>query len=318
MEQGVKENLLCLGCHVRNILVLGGGGFLGTHIVNLLAAGEYHVTVVDPFMPPQVPPRAVWVQESVMNRPLYRSLLRCNDTVIDLTDTGKPGSTVKNITTDIISALSTSVENAEIAKAEGIKKFVFPSSGGTVYGQSSTTLLNEERSPCNPINMYGLRKLVVEHYLRLMTDPVGFRPVCLRIANAYGEGQKTAQGQGFIAAVFDAVRTSKPVNVLGSGKAIRDFVYVGDVTRAFERAILYSGPHCIFNIGTGLGYSILEVINKISIVTNQKIAIVDLPKRPFDVDSNILNAERAQQHLGWVAETELTNGLERTAKWWNL
>lgn len=297
------------------VLVLGGAGFIGSRTVAALITAGRRVRVLDVARPDDLDPGIDWWTGSVFDRDLLRRALTGVEQVVDLSGGGKPGMNVGTLSGEIATSLALSVETAEICKAAGIRRYVFPSSGGTVYGRSHARILTED-AECRPINAYGVTKLACEHYMRLLDSPE-FRVVILRVANPFGEGQRPAHGQGFIGAVFDAALKEESLEIWGDGSAIRDFVYIGDVADGFLRALDYDGAGTLFNIGSGHGRDLNSVIAAILEETGLKVKIELRPQRKVDIESNVLDITRARADLGWSPGTDFRTGLRLTAQWWS-
>jgi len=198
-----------------------------------------------------------------------------------------------------------------------VKRFLFPSSGGTVYGTDPApgTALREDMATA-PRNAYGASKLAIEHYLRLLNGLGRIATVSLRISNAYGEGQRAHRGQGFVAAAIRNALAGAPLEIWGDGSVERDFVHVSDVARAFVMAAHRDDPPPIVNIGSGVAVSLSEIVRRLEDALGQPVPVVHRAGRVVDVKRNVLDISRARATLGWTPEIRLEEGLARTVRWW--
>jgi UDP-glucose 4-epimerase len=300
----------------RHVLVLGGGGFIGRHVVDAILAEGGEVSVMDLHQPDDADPRITWFCGSLGRSDAVAAAAQGCDTAIYCAGHSLPATGNRDVAGEITDHVVTSVRVAEICAAQGVKRFLFSSSGGTVYGTDNVAPM-AETSPTLPKTAYGASKLAIEHYLRVVGAHQSMRTISFRIANPYGEGQHSGRGQGFIAAAMAAAFSGEELSIWGTGDVVRDFVYVGDVARAFASACTYEGPHDLFNIGKGEGASLLEIVAQVESASGRKINLKLCPERSIDVQRNVLDIARARAELGWSPDTLLATGLTRTAQWWS-
>ena len=200
----------------------------------------------------------------------------------------------------------------ECAVKNKVSKVVFLSSGGTVYGNPVFTPIAETH-PTNPICSYGINKLAIEKYCFLYQQLYGLDTVILRLANPYGERQRLDSGQGVVPVFLGRALRNQPLEIWGDGSTIRDFLYISDVIDAITSACLYEadGSQNLFNIGSGKGISLNELIFLIEKVVDKKLDIVYKSSRSFDVPSNILSISKAQEYLAWYPKVSNEDGLRR-------
>jgi UDP-glucose 4-epimerase len=137
----------------------------------------------------------------------------------------------------------------------------------------------------------------------------------MRLSNPFGPGQVNTKGQGLIPTIIESALLNKPLNVWGDGSSIRDYLYIDDAVEALSRAISHEGKSSLFNIGSGLGNSILELVAHVEEITGKKISIDFQAQRPFDAPANVLDISLAESELSWKPRTELRQGLEETVRW---
>jgi len=297
------------------ILVVGGNGFIGRHVVRQLHSAGTRVTIMDVGHAPDAWPGLDQVIGSVQDTGLVASAVTGCDMVIFLANSSLPASANVDLAAEVDAHVKSTVKVAEICYSLKVKRFVFASSGGTVYGYSSDEPLHEDM-PTRPRNAYGASKLAIEHYLRILRMRGGMETISLRISNPYGEGQRAVRNQGFIAAAIEHALTGNPLPIWGDGSIQRDFVHVSDVARAFLAACEIDNPPEVVNIGSGKAVSLRQILAILEELLERKIACEYHPGRSIDVSRNFLNIRLAQKRLGWKPFIDLRNGLLRTVEWW--
>jgi UDP-glucose 4-epimerase len=173
----------------------------------------------------------------------------------------------------------------------------------------------DERHPTDPLVSYGITKLAIEKYLHLFEHLHGIRAISLRVANPYGERQRIETAQGVVGVFLHRAISGIPLDIWGDGTITRDYIHVSDVAEAFVRAIDYSGDKRTFNISSGVGVSLNELIGMMENVLGRPIMRKFLPGRPFDVPVSVLCNKLAQDELNWSPLIPMRAGLERTARW---
>jgi UDP-glucose 4-epimerase len=198
-----------------------------------------------------------------------------------------------------------------------VKKFVFISSGGTVYGIPQRVPVTEDH-PTEPICSYGITKLTIEKYLNLYHRIHGLDYVVARVSNPYGEFQNPYAKQGAIGVFLGNIVQGQPITIWGDGEVVRDYVYIKDAVKALVLAAEYdAGPDepRVFNVGYGSGHSLNDIIAEIKKVVDMPVEVKYTPSRAVDVPVNVLDISRATRHLEWHPNTELARGLAQTWKW---
>jgi UDP-glucose 4-epimerase len=295
-------------------LVLGGGGFLGTHLCGGLARRGYPVRVFERFPAPAGFEGAEWVVGDFTQPEQVEAALPGCGVVFHLVSTTLPKSSNEAPVFDVRSNLVGTLELLESARRLGVAKVVFVSSGGTVYGIPRRTPIGEDH-PTDPLCSYGITKLATEKYLHLYHALHGLEYRILRPANPYGEGQHPDREQGAVSVFLHRILRGLPIEVWGEGAVVRDYIHVADVVEAMIAAAFTPTLSRIFNIGSGQGTSLLELIAAIETVTSRKALVAFKPGRPFDVPRSVLDISRARDELGWHPRVTLTEGLRRTSRW---
>ena len=302
-----------------NILILGGAGFIGSHVVETLLAAGHRVRVFE--HPACNPVNLAGVADRIelhrgdFTRPEELTpALAGIEVVVHLVGTVLPASSNLDPGFDIETNLKATVALLEQALAAGVGKVVFASSGGTVYGVPESLPLNE-KSPTDPLSSYGIVKLAIEKYLKLFHHLHGLDYTVLRIANPYGERQNPAGAQGAVAVFLGRIRDGRPLEIWGDGEIARDYLYIGDLARAFLAACETSRPEKLFNIGSGRPCTLNRLIELLREVTGLPVEVSYQPARPCDVPVNYLDCSLAARVLDWGPRVSFKTGLIRTWKW---
>jgi len=301
------------------VLVLGGCGFLGSHLTNVLVEQGHQVRVFDR------------LNASVRN--LTKNLgqvelcygdfsdehslsevLTGIDVVFHLITTTFPSTTIKSGVYDLESNVIPMLKMLEICRSNKVKKVVFTSSGGTVYGEYQGKPFLESATAA-PRTLYGLSKLTCENYLELFCNHHNIEYSICRISNLYGPFQNLFGVQGLIAVTIGNLLINKPAEVWGNGENIRDYVFVTDVVKALISSMHYSGEHKKINIGSGEGVSVNEVLDCIQRVSCRSIDRDYLDSANGFVNVNILDTTLAKNVLNWEPRVSLEEGISHTWEW---
>lgn len=299
--------------------VIGGAGFIGSYLVNELLSSGREVRIVGRRDPSQInlSKKVEYSQGDIRNRDFIVKFLQNVDEVVDLAYSSVPKTSFENPILDITDNLPGSVGLFEIASALPIKKLVFVSSGGTVYGEPQSLPINENHST-NPISPYGITKLALEKYAQMYYKLKKLPVVCVRPSNPYGEGQKAFAGQGFIATAIASVLVGKELKIFGEKGTIRDYIHVTDLAKAIVATLDFGVAGECYNAGSALGLSNLEVIERVSIEAEKyalKPLVTNVPPRSFDVSANVLDSSKLHKVSGWKPCLEFSEGIERTWNW---
>jgi UDP-glucose 4-epimerase len=300
-------------------LVLGGAGFFGSHLAEALAQEGHRVKVFDrPHVDrlPLFPPGRGFetFTGDFLNPQSLMPALRGTETVFHLISTTLPKNSNDNPVYDVETNVLGSVRLFALCREAGVRKVVFVSSGGTVYGVPRSLPVAESH-PTDPISSYGIHKLAVEKYLHLAHHLHGLDYCILRPANLYGPRQRLDIAQGAVAVFLDRALRGEPIQIWGDGSVVRDYVYVGDAVDAILRAARFRGEPRVFNIGSGTGVSLSELVAEIEKLLGRAVKVEHAAARAVDVPANVLDATLARHHLGWSATTSLGEGLRRTCEW---
>lgn len=297
------------------VLVLGGNGFIGSHLVDKLLSEGHNVSVFDIkdeyFRKPLS--GVDYHLGEFGNRGLLSEVLDGIDIVIHLISTTLPKTSNDDPVFDVQSNVVESLFLLEKCVEHKVKKVIFVSSGGTVYGIPYSVPVPEE-APTHPICSYGIGKLTVEKYLELYKRLHNLDFVILRPSNAYGSRQNPNGIQGVISVFLGKVARNETIQIWGDGEIIRDFIYVSDLVNAIYRSMISDQNSTVFNIGSGEGHSINQLLSLIKNVTEREIKVTYSASRTYDVPMIYLDISRAARELGWQPLTSIEKGIEQT---WN-
>jgi len=258
-----------------------------------------------------------WYQGDLSDTAALASAIESFDLVFHLVHANTPQSSNLDMVGEVQKNVISSLQLLEICRKLKVKRIVFVSSGGTIYGIAKE-IPTGETAPTDPITAYGISKLAIEKYLALYEHLYGLSFRALRVANPFGPYQVPMKGQGVIAALISRALEKETIDIWGDGSVVRDYVFVDDVVDALQAASVDQSSERIFNIGGGQGRSLREVISAIEMQLGEKLSINWKPGRPIDVPKSILSIDRARKVLGWLPKTSFGDGLKQAVQWWQL
>lgn len=299
---------------MRNkILLVGGGGFVGRHVYQCLKNTRYAPIITS------------------------RSCLSGFDSIqLDYPDLIKEEDLLSETCCIIILAWSLSVKDKqsmsgyfqdnliksmffieEMSEKHPEIKYIFVSTGGAIYGENPD-LFQSEHSCERPISPYGISKLAMESCFAYYSKLYNFDYFIARPGNPYGEGQLPNSSQGVIAAFLDRIKNNQPIEIWGDGSATKDYLHVEDLAKGITKMIDYTGGSGkVFNLGSGVGVSVNQLIDLIKEVTQKDINVNYLSSKTTDITKVILDSKLARKELGWRVEISLNEGVNRTWNWIN-
>jgi UDP-glucose 4-epimerase len=300
-------------------MVLGGGGFLGSHLVDALLAAGHSVVVLDRpnlrhfrrFGPEE---RVTWLSGDALSPPDWIDAARGADVIYHLVSTTLPRSSNDDPSYDVESNLVRTIRMLDFLRDAQVGRVVFASSGGTVYGAPTRTPIRESDAT-SPLSSYGIVKLAVEKYLELYRVLHGLEYRALRISNPYGERQRPSGSQGAVTVFLDRARRRQPIEIWGDGSVVRDYLHVSDVAKALLLAGESDAAPRVLNIGSGQGVSLNDLIAYIERLLGRPVERAYGAGRPFDVPRSVLDIDLARRSLGWEPIVSLESGLSRTLSW---
>lgn len=301
--------------HKRHALVLGAGGFLGRSLCAALRGAGESVRGFGRSRPQGDLPEFAgveWVRGELGDVDCLRHAMTGCDRMYHLISTTIPATSNRDPHGDCASNVLATVKMLDLAVEKGIGKVVFVSSGGTVYGIPEQVPI-PETAPTEPICAYGVGKLAIEKYLRLYHLLHGLEYAVLRVSNPYGERQEIGGSLGAVSVFTSKAVRGEVIEIWGDGEVVRDYVHVDDVVLAMHRAMEYQGTMRLFNIGSGEGCSLNQLLELLEELLGRPVSRRYAAARSTDVPINILDVSRAENHLGWRPVVSLRDGLRRLA-----
>ena len=302
---------------MSKILVTGGAGFIGSHLVDRLIEKGHQVVVVDNLSSGK--------KENLNLKAKFYELDICNSKISQIFQEEKP-EIVFHLAAqiDVRESVKDPIQNAKVnilgtlnilenCHKINVKKFIFTSSGGAIYGDTDIIPTAETHSE-NPESPYGITKLAVEKYLYFYQKTFSFNYTVLRLANVYGPRQ-SSQGEGGVISIFcDKMLKKEQVTINGDGEQTRDFVYVGDVVEAALLA-MEKEKSGVYNIAAGIETNINEIFRKIKELTNFNCQEIHGPAKLGEQKRSCLDYSKARKELNWQPKYDLEQGLKEIIKW---
>jgi UDP-glucose 4-epimerase len=297
------------------VLVTGGAGFIGSHVVDRCIAAGHDVIVVDDLSTGRrqsVNPAARLAVLDIRSPDLAEVFgAERPEAVMHLAAQAEVRRSVEHPLLDADVNIMGSVNLLECSRRFGVRQVIYSSSGGAVYGDT-TALPTPEDQPARPASPYGVSKLAVELYVNCWADLHGIRGVALRYANVYGPRQNPLGEAGVVAIFAHRLLREEPVLINGDGLQTRDYVYVGDVAEANLLALEHGDASGPVNIGTGVETSVVELFEQLRAAVGATAAAQHGPAKPGEQRRSALDAARAKRLLGWQPSVPLEDGLRLT------
>lgn len=297
-------------------VVVGASGFIGSHLVDALLAEGYRVRALARHLPglisapAQRHPALSLHPLDMADRLGLEQALTNADVVVHLASGSLPQSSNRNPHADVGVNLIGALNLLEAARSAAVPRLVVVSSGGTVYGVPQQVPIPEDH-PTDPICSYGITKLAVEKYVALYRQLYGLDGLVLRVANPYGERQRLEASQGVVPVFLGKALRAEPLEIWGDGSTVRDFLHISDVVAALVLACRYQGPERLFNVGSGSGLSLKQLVQLLECELDRPLEVRYREARSFDVPTNVLCIDRARRCLGWTPQVSVAQGLQR-------
>jgi len=303
---------------MSKVLVTGGLGFIGSSITDLLVEKGYDVVVVDNLATGSKKNRNVnskFYQKDVCSKDLKNVFLKEKpDYVVHEAAQVNVRRSIADPLFDANTNILGAINLMECCRASGVRKIVYASSGGAVYGEPQGIPVDEKHQ-IRPLCPYGASKYAVESYLQIYKKIYGLEYVSLRYANVYGPRQDPNGEAGVIAIFISKLSREESPVIFGDGEQTRDFVYVKDVAEANLLALEKEAIATEYNIGTGIETSVNELYSKLKELIHSRASAVYGGPVPGEVRRIALDIRRAREDLGWRPKRSLEDGLKETAEW---
>ena len=297
-------------------VVVGASGFIGSHLVDGLLAAGYRVKALARHLPGLIGmdarshPALIQLPVSMADGLALQEAMEGADLVFHLASGSLPQSSNRDPQADVQVNLLGALRVLEASRQAQVRRLVMVSSGGTVYGVPQQVPIPEDH-PTDPTCSYGINKLAIEKYVALYRQLHGLDGLVLRVANPYGERQRLDATQGVVPVFLGKALRGEPLQIWGDGSTVRDFLHISDVVAALLAAARYQGEERLFNVGSGEGLSLNQLVALLEVQLQRPLAVDYLPARGFDVPTNVLCIARARRCLGWSPQVSVAEGLRR-------
>lgn len=299
-------------------LVIGGAGFQGRVLVESLLKNGGDVRVFDkavlsPKFVGEEFGRLEYIFGDFNSFETLDLLVQGVDVIFHLISTTLPKTSNEDPVMDVMTNVVPTIHLLECARKAGVRKIIYFSSGGTVYGTPKIVPTPEDH-PTKPLCSYGIHKIAIEHYLHLYFTLYGLDYAVMRISNPYGKYQSAGRGQGVVSVFLHKITRNETIEIWGDGSVVRDYIHVDDVIDAAIKLVNHQGENKVFNIGSGKGLTLSELISDMETIIGSKAKITYLPGRGLDVPENVLDIRRAFEDFGWRPQVSIRDGISKLIK----
>lgn len=304
----------------KRYVVLGADGFIGRNLVIELAKNQQYEIIAMDIYPDLLDnnnhqfldyDNVEIVAANCYDKEVLRNTINSGDYIFHLASRTNPANTDNNPYLDLEQNVIPTLHLLEICLKKKISKFIFPSSGGTVYGNQNIDHLGENIIP-QPVSPYGIGKLSIEHYLRYYHEKFGMKYIAYRISNPYGPGQRIRGNQGVIPIFIYKIINKLNLDIYGDGTMVRDYLYIDDlvsmIAGSFEKDTMFAE----YNLGSGIGVSINEIVSYIEKHSQLKAHIKYVTALPTYVKRNVLDISRFTREFNIKPLVGLDEGIRRT------
>lgn len=287
-----------------------GAGFIGQNFIRqALRAGDKLRVLDHKICPQEFFGKVAWVRGDLSDENAVRHVLRGVEVVYHFISSTVPGD-ITDESGELIQNVVQTLHLLKLCVQEKVARIVFISSA-SVYGVQAALPI-PETALTDPISSHGIHKLTIEKYLQLYKYQYGLDCKIMRLSNPYGPGQAITGRQGFVAIAIGKIIADEPIMVRGDGTIIRDFIYIGDVVETLRLMGVCQTSESIFNVGSGQGYTLNQIISVLGELTGKSREIVYTDSRFVDIPSSILDITREKNILGKISKISLENGLAKT------
>ncbi|MHA1941350.1 MAG: NAD-dependent epimerase/dehydratase family protein [Candidatus Hodarchaeales archaeon] len=302
------------------ILVTGGAGFVGSHLINDLLNQDHEVICLDNFSTGKmanienIKDNITIIEGDIRELSILQSAIVNVDCVFHLAAQISVSHSIRDPSFDASININGFINLLDVALNASVKRIVYVSTGGAIYGDPKV-IPTKELAQEDPISPYGISKLVGEKYLKWYNKTHGLSYAVIRPSNIYGPHQDPLGEAGVISIFLGRVFSQLPVEIFGNGSDTRDYIYVKDIADICIKA-MNSDKNDTYNAGTGIETTLLELIDVVSKVTNRTVEKKFCPPRPGDVKKIALDSSKAKSELNWSPTTNLKEGIQYTWKWY--
>ncbi len=302
-----------------NILVTGGAGFIGSHLVRQLLDAKHQVTVLDNVSTgtwqhlPQGKDTCTCWEMDIRDKAAREKIEQAKfDVIVHLAAQTMVDVSIKDPEFDASENVMGTVNILEAARHSGVKRIIFASTAASYGDVTEDKLPIREEETLAPMSFYGLSKVTVEKYLKLYHDLYGLDYVALRFANVYGERQGDTGEGGVISIFAKRIAKDRGITVFGDGKQTRDFIYAGDIAAGIIAAMTTDKANAVYNLSNQTETSLLELIELMAKASGKTVEPAFAAPREGDINRSMLCHEAAVQNLNWQPKMDLGEGLART------
>lgn len=300
-----------------NILVLGSTGFIGTNLIFKLAEDKNNsITAFDrtnssfDIIKEKCGDSVKTVRGEFSDYDDFETLTKDIDIVYHLVSTTNPSLSNRDMKKEMADNVGCTISLLDACVKNKVKKLVFISSGGTVYGKNFGEKFKEE-DITNPMCSYGIQKLTIEKFLYLYNYLYGLDYRVVRLANPYGPHQRPNSGLGVITTFAYKALTNEQIQIFGDGSVVRDFIYIDDAIQGILKIASVDTEEKVFNLGYGEGHSVLNVVDAIEKILDKKLDVKFVEGRKADVPYSVLDTSRFERICGGQKNLTLEQGIEK-------
>lgn len=298
--------------------ITGASGFLGSYLLKYLSLKkQYKIYALTRTVSPQkldMCEGIIWSKGDLVSPQDCLDFVKDLDVIVHLAHTNTPLTSNRDITSDALLNLTATLNLLQaIISHKSQPHLIYASSGGAVYQQSHSKIPFKESDPCEPLSSYGILKCTMEQYLRMSVLQGDLTATSLRIGNPYGVLLPLERMQGLIGVALNQILHQQPVKIFGDPNNVRDYIHLEDMCRIFELAIHHPSGFDVYNVGSGVGYSVNQILDLLEQITNYQVIRSIQPSTQMSSylpSWIVLDITKAKQELGWQPTITFEQGLK--------